>query len=649
MEKDNLKWRFAPSNHGERTGMTSGDTETFKKNPFGNFGREIIQNSIDARFSDEEPVTVEFKLFKINPNDIPDIGGYKTAIRRCMEYWKDSQPKFYQEYNKILNYLNCPKIECLRISDFNTTGLTGISRVNDGQNNNFLALTRSTGVSDKSNDNAGGSKGVGKNAAFLLSKLSMIFYSTITKDNEKGSVGVADLISGYCDDDVENPNRDYTQGKGYYTRNEINDPLADLCSMDCEFVRRPEQYGTDIFILGLNKENDWSIEILNSVLESFMVSIFKNNLIIKISNIEIKKDTLLDVINNQTFVNYKKKPYLLSQYKILSNDMDNVKTFDIDTPYGKADLYVMVLSEDDKWIATHKCSIIRYPYMKIFDYPLAKNFNVSALLIIGEDQLGKKLRNIENPQHNSWEPKRLPKPERDEMAIIISDIKSQIDKYVLECFKTDDINTIDPYGAGEFLPDVSDIEGTNNAIKQNNSFEEIEVSPFKEVKQIERNAYIEQDDGEGVRPDVGSSIEEGEDTLHPEGHNDTSGGGYDEGDETSGVKDGDNIVMKKVNLAGIRYKVIALDKKSGKYRISFIAPKSYENCYLNLIMIQDEITNKENIEILSMTCNGVPISSISNKDYGPFHIISGQRINLDVKTNQNDYFASEVRIYASQK
>jgi len=306
MEQNELMWRFAPSNHGERTGLTSGDAETFKKNPFGNFGREIIQNSIDARYSDEEPVTVEFKLFNINPNDIPDIDGYKTAVRRCMDYWKSSQQNYYKEYQKILEYLQRIQIECLRISDFNTTGLIGISRLNDSKNNNFLSLTRSTGVSNKGNDNAGGSKSVGKNAAFLLSKLSMIFYSTVTKDNEFGSVGVADLISGYCKDDVDNPNRDYTQGKGYYTKNEVNEPINELYSIDNDFTRQQNEFGTDIYILGLNKENDWSIEILNSVLESFLVSIFKGNLIIKIANKEINRDTLLDIINNESLINKRK-------------------------------------------------------------------------------------------------------------------------------------------------------------------------------------------------------------------------------------------------------------------------------------------------------------------------------------------------------
>lgn len=81
----NWHWRFARSNFGKQKGLNTGDAETFKKNPFWNFGREIIQNSLDARYSDEAPVVVEFSLFKMNVKNIPDLDGLKEAVRLCME------------------------------------------------------------------------------------------------------------------------------------------------------------------------------------------------------------------------------------------------------------------------------------------------------------------------------------------------------------------------------------------------------------------------------------------------------------------------------------------------------------------------------------------------------------------------------------
>ena len=204
------KWRFPASNHGEKKGISSGDTETFKKAPFQAFAREILQNSIDARSSDEEPTRVEFSLFKIKTNDIPGKQELYDAIRRCKEFWSYKKD-YVAEYDSMLTALNANEIVCLRVSDFNTTGLIGVETTRQ-ENNKFLALAKGTGVSEKSGVMAGGSKGVGKNAAFLMSSLRTVIYST--KSNQdidgnsgsfEGSIGVAELVSGYVDDVVPFP------------------------------------------------------------------------------------------------------------------------------------------------------------------------------------------------------------------------------------------------------------------------------------------------------------------------------------------------------------------------------------------------------------------------------------------------------------
>ena len=74
------KWRFPASNHGERKGISSGDTEAFKKSPFQAFAREVLQNSIDARATNEEPTVVEFKEFSINTSDLPGMLQLKDAV-----------------------------------------------------------------------------------------------------------------------------------------------------------------------------------------------------------------------------------------------------------------------------------------------------------------------------------------------------------------------------------------------------------------------------------------------------------------------------------------------------------------------------------------------------------------------------------------
>ena len=362
------QWRFAASGFGNYKGMSTGDAETFRKSPFKSFGREILQNSIDARYSDENPTVVEFSTFFINVADIPGINTYKDAIRRCKEYWADSHPEYIEEYEKIDDLLSREKIECLRISDFNTTGLIGINS-DDRKSNHFLALAKGSGVSEKGNENSGGSKGVGKNAAFLLSTLKMIFYSTRTYKNEIGYIGVADLISGYLKDDCGEQKRDYTQGPGYYSGDETNAPIVEDLLLDKNFDR-DASYGTDIYIIGFKSIIDWEKEIINSILDSFMVAIVRNQLEVKLNGIVINKDTIGDIILGG-FIDDKNKANIISQYRLLQGG-DDIKVFDIETCYGNAELYVLRFDKQDKEFATNQCVMIRQPLMKIKNLPLMK-------------------------------------------------------------------------------------------------------------------------------------------------------------------------------------------------------------------------------------------------------------------------------------
>ena len=79
---DELKWRFPAANHGEKKGISSGDAEAFRKFPYQAFAREILQNSIDARYSDEEPTRVEFSSFEIKKEDIP---GFAELIENTIK------------------------------------------------------------------------------------------------------------------------------------------------------------------------------------------------------------------------------------------------------------------------------------------------------------------------------------------------------------------------------------------------------------------------------------------------------------------------------------------------------------------------------------------------------------------------------------
>lgn len=644
------KWRFPASGHGERKGISSGDTEAFKKSPFQAFAREILQNSIDARDSNEEPTKVVFNVFEINTADIPGYIDLKNAIRRCKEFWAH-KVDYVEEYDEMLRILECERITCLRVSDFNTTGLIGVE-TQEQNKNNFLALTKGTGVSEKSGSVAGGSKGVGKNAAFLMSNIRTVFYATKSNQDIQGNkgvfngfIGVSELVSGYVDDNNV-PYRDYTQGTGYYSNDDLNSAVKQIYSLDNNYTERERKFGTDIFIVGFLEGEDWEKEVINSVLDSFMSTIVRGELEIHFIDREISNRTIKELVYDESIIYKNNKSNIISQYRLLNGD-EKVTAYDIDTEYGLCELYILPYPKEEEELATHKCVMIRHPLMKIKEESLGASFRVSAMCIIGEGTLGKLLRDIENPQHIDWEPKRIKdKFKRKEVENVIRSIREQIREKVIDCLQIGDEIPLDPNGAGDFLPDADfgDSSSETNGNKKQKPVEVVCVSKPKINKTIEKSANQKNDDGEGIEPDIGEISDEFDDDLnHPSGENDTNDGGYHPGPETSGQKDGERIIFKRSKLSGVRYKVISTNKNEGKLKIIFTAPIDFDTCYLNLFML-DDTNSSSAVDILEMNCNGNEIKSKDKKDFGPFRIRTNEKIVLYIKTNSYGYFGSEVKV-----
>ena len=63
--------------------------------PIESLGREICQNSGDARKNKNKPVEVEFKTFEINTDELPDIEKLRDAINRGEDFWKSQNNLHY--------------------------------------------------------------------------------------------------------------------------------------------------------------------------------------------------------------------------------------------------------------------------------------------------------------------------------------------------------------------------------------------------------------------------------------------------------------------------------------------------------------------------------------------------------------------------
>ena len=163
-----IKWNFAKNDGGRETGFHDAGVETFKGNFDRYLAREVIQNSLDARKDYKKPVRVRFGLRQLKRTEIPDIDALKSALSRCADYWKPDERAraFFANAEKLSKQKEIP---ALQISDYNTSGVLG-SDTERGKN--WYNLIRCAGSSPKGGGE-GGSFGIGKNAPFAASRMSI--------------------------------------------------------------------------------------------------------------------------------------------------------------------------------------------------------------------------------------------------------------------------------------------------------------------------------------------------------------------------------------------------------------------------------------------------------------------------------------------
>lgn len=165
------KWRFPDNNYTSENGLDTSDMEMFKKDPVSSLAREICQNSIDAAFG-EKPVRVEFSLFQVARGEVPGVDDLAAQIDACYKYKKDS-PKEEPTLRELKKSISRDTITCLRVSDFNTSGIFGVKVNKSGVP--FYDLTKGSGVSNKGGS-SGGSKGIGKFASFVVSTTNTVLF-----------------------------------------------------------------------------------------------------------------------------------------------------------------------------------------------------------------------------------------------------------------------------------------------------------------------------------------------------------------------------------------------------------------------------------------------------------------------------------------
>lgn len=579
----NVKWNFP---HGKKLtpmGVNDPAINSFKSNIIDSLARETIQNSLDARDSKiKEPVKVTFSFSDIETKTLPGYNELKeNTLENAVKFWKkkgnEDTVKFLEKFQSVIE---ANKVKILKISDYNTCGLDDTS---------YDALVLGNGYSEKSNENAAGSKGIGKAAPFAASDLRLVFYNTVPKDGVIRHAGVLNFVSfnpPETEPDVVTQSRAlYQDEKAEYVPGQINFGFEE---------RQKNEYGTDLFVVGLrNSDEDWENKIIFSTVNNFLVSILENKLVVVVNERVIDKETIQKVLIDLKCVNWNfdEKRLLESTENYYEAYTSPEKLeFNLDESFKVKYDFIKELS-DGKLILLKKDkanrSILqtRISGMKIYDRRnISRSINFTGIFRATGKELDKFLRALENTNHDNWSPDQL-SDNRKEAKAFLDDLYRWFKDKVIDSFVSDSADSIDAIGLSSFLPARSRQQGETSESKESgikNKIDKVEIRRQSQIINVTKSSeeqeksleeLINEVDGSGN--ETGGNSGKGKGTGKGDGFGENPGEGR--GHLPSGGEDGpttgEKNMFKKVNELFVS-KCILLDKNSGKYKFILKPKKS---------------------------------------------------------------------------
>jgi len=396
-------WHFPSRGYAETEGFSNAGLAEFRGNPLQSLAREICQNSLDAADGSGRPVRVEFKQTFMEIAKFPGMAQMQDILESCNRFWgKEGDVNTKNFLLRARRSFQNNKFFVLRVSDFNTKGVQGA--FSDNNITPWGSLVKGNSFSVKSDENnAAGSFGIGKSAPFVSSEYQTVFYRTYDIDGVKAALGVARLMAHEIVDGEAAPGEDpVRRSVGYYGEDANRKPAQSIPALD-QIYKRTE-HGTDLFIPGfINGDSEWVKSIMIEVLDNFIYSVYSGKLEVTVEDRTLTRQSLPVILS---WLGAKAKNAKMF-YDVIRTD--NEKVIETTRPFYKlGKLRLRLLYDAD---LNKKVLVVRNSGMKISRIPsLPRGVSYVGFLELQGDQLNAFFRDMENPQHNAWEPKRHSNP-----------------------------------------------------------------------------------------------------------------------------------------------------------------------------------------------------------------------------------------------
>ena len=408
-----FKWTFEPNEPGRREGLNHPGLSFFRGHRFRSLAREMIQNSLDAADGSGKPVKVRMSLRKDIEFGRRDL--LKT-FDQCAEGLIGTEGDDYKQIDLGSQILKRRGIPCLVVEDYNTVGLAGPR---------LELLIKGDAASYKDRLASLGNRGIGKYAAFAVSALYTVLYSSQFVDEDTNEVlrafqGKSSLVSHH---DTSGQQRGRT---GYYGIDQwfpyVEPALSE--SGIPENVRRSE-IGTNIIIVVFSREDDWEKELTKSIISNFYFAILSKRL-----EVEIKEENgVTRAINNQTIselfdsfadpedADDPASVAVAREHFWCIADPTDPSRLSPPTQTGQ----LATLGHCMAWIRVEdglprRVEVVRHPGMVICDgvrrFPGIKNLrrhwsDFAAVVVCRSEEGNDLLKRMEPPEHNDFQPELL--------------------------------------------------------------------------------------------------------------------------------------------------------------------------------------------------------------------------------------------------
>ena len=410
------------------------DTETFV--------REVLQNANDQRLGDV-PVEVTFRIISLT-------GDERENFLRTIDWGKELKPRLSTiaaevrggRYDRFVRRMADPDTELrlLVVEDRHATGLTG----EWNEDSNYAALVRDELYSNKQEDTAGGSYGLGKSVLWTFSAASTVIFNSIPADIDGRDVEHPRVIGRTKLPTHRLDGGPTYQGAGWLCRTagDEDDPRpASLWGEEASAlanrlkVDRPDVNGTSAMIVGYEDPTrderpdleDLADEFIRAAVKYFWPAIYRDDLRVTVETPESERSAELhEVPEIRPFVECFEERY--NDTETLSHPGD-VAGLDIpvelpsradgeETPNGPVRLAARLASPADDDTYLNRVALFRGSGMVVKYYDQNRiafgDRNFHAVLACGrarspdeptdsDREIDRFLRFAEPPAHDEWE------------------------------------------------------------------------------------------------------------------------------------------------------------------------------------------------------------------------------------------------------